>query len=914
MVVVEVSATVVDGVTTREEGVVEVVELVGVGWVEVEPVESTGEAVHAVSVSPTNTARRITLTVRTLGGTLEVERALMSTDMKWLRRAFYLVLALVVVVGVWGFYLSRRSFPTVEGEITVAGLEAPVEVIRDAWGIPHIYAANAHDLFFAQGYTHAQERFWQMDFWRHVGSARLSEMFGSGQVEADMFLRSLRLVESTEEELAQMHSSAREILQWYADGVNAYLSEHDGAEVSLEYGILALTNPSYEIEPWTPINTLTWAKMMSWDLSGNMRTEIMRAVLSSDLSPERIAQLFPPFPPEHPVIAPEDQSVDAGSDAIAEIPSAAIPALIEAGQRAESVYALTGGGFEGIGSNNWVIGGGLTESGMPILANDPHLPIQMPSIWTPIGLHCTAECDFQLVGFSFAGVPGVVIGHNDRIAWGVTNQAVDTQDLFIERVNPDNPDEYEVNGEWVPFDVQTEVIKVAGGDDVTFESRWTRHGPVISGTFLEEGELDGATSVDLPAEYVVALSWQSLYRSSIAEAVINLNLASNYEEFRVALSFWDIASQNVVYADVDGNIAYQATGEIPIRASGDGSIPVPGWTSEYDWIGLVPYDALPRMLNPPRDYVATANQPVLEPGHLPFFGVEAAYGYRGQRIEEMIAATSGHTVASSQAMQLDSRDGGAAIVVPFLLALDAGDDPVIMEVQSILSAWSTGEEAYQARADSTGAAVYNAVWRQLLANTFHDDLPEDYWPVGGGRFFQLVKGLLESADDPYWDDTRTDGIETRDQILRQSILDGYAELTALAGSDSSRWSWGGIHIARFVNQTLGKSGIPPIEWLFNRTAPRRVGGGTAIVNAVGWDASESFEAAGIPSMRMVIDMSDFSNSFFVNATGTSGHAFHPHYDDMIALWADGGYVPMHWDRDALSAEAVSTLTMVPGQP
>ena len=831
--------------------------------------------------------------------------------MKWLRRVFYLVLVLVVAGGSYLFYLSRQSFPTVEGEMEVAGLDAPVEVVRDEWGIPHIYASNAHDLFFAQGYTHAQERFWQMDFWRHVGAARLSEMFGSSQVDTDIFLRSLRLVASTEEELAQMHSSVREILQWYADGVNAYLSQREGAEVSLEYGILALTNPGYEIEPWTPINTLTWAKMMSWDLSGNMRTEIMRAVLSAGLPPERIAQLFPDYPAGHPVIAPDSQRAESKSSITAHIPPAAIPALIEAGKAAEAVYALTGGGFEGIGSNNWVIGGSLTESGMPILANDPHLPIQMPSIWTPIGLHCTSGCDYQLVGFSFAGVPGVIIGHNDRIAWGVTNQAVDTQDLYIERVNPDNPDEYEVDGEWVPFDVKTEVIKVAGGEDVTFESRWTRHGPVISGTFLEDGELDDVKSVDLPEEYVVALSWQSLHRSSIAEAVINLNQASNYEEFRVALSFWDIASQNVVYADLDGNIAYQATGEIPIRASGDGSVPVPGWTSDYDWIGLVPYDALPSMLNPPRDYVATANQRVLEPGHLPFFGVEAAYGYRATRIEDMIAASSNHTVASSQAMQLDSRDGGAAAVISFLLALDAGDDPVVAEVQSILSGWSTGEEAFQARADSTGAAVYNAVWRHILANTFHDDLPEDYWPGGGDRFFEVMKALLESPDDAYWDDARTGGVETRDDILRQSILDGYAELTALAGSDSSRWTWGGIHVARFVNQTLGKSGIPPIEWLFNRTAPRRVGGGTAIVNAVGWDASESYEATGIPSMRMVVDMSDFSNSFFVNATGTSGHAFHPHYDDMITLWADGGYATMYWERQAIPAEDATTLRMVP---
>ncbi len=539
-----------------------------------------------------------------------------------------------------------------------------------------------------------------MDFWRHIGSARLSEMFGASQVETDKFLRSLRFEESVDEELARMHTDARDILQWYADGVNAYLAGHDGADVSLEYGILALTNPGYEIDPWTPANTLTWSKMMAWDLGGNMRTEIMRAVLSSDLSVERINQLFPSYPPDHPVIVPADQHAEATRQT-ASIPPEALPALVRAGRGAETVWTLTGGGFEGIGSNNWSIGGSLTESGMPILANDPHLAIQMPSIWFPVGLHCTSGCDYQLVGFGFAGVPGIVIGHNEHIAWGVTNEAVDAQDLYIERVNPEDPGEYEVEGEWVPFDTRTETIKVAGGEDITYETRWTRHGPVISGTFLEEGQLDGAEAIELPEEYVVALSWQSLHRSSVAEAILNLNAARNYEEFRTAVSFWDIAPQNIVYADVEGNIAYQSTGEIPIREQGDGGWPVPGWNSEYEWTALVPFESLPRMFNPPRGYVATANQPVIAPGNLPFLGLEAAFGYRGDRIEDMIQTTRSHTIETSMEIQFDSRDGGAANVVPFLLAAGApvvtGDSRNFDSVRTQLEAGPRGACGFDRR-------------------------------------------------------------------------------------------------------------------------------------------------------------------------------------------------------------------------
>ncbi len=831
--------------------------------------------------------------------------------MKWLRRILIGLVAVVLVLGIFMIFLVRRSFPTVDGVLEVSGLQDQVDVVRDEAGIPHIYAANAHDLFFAQGYTHAQERFWQMDFWRHIGSARLSEMFGASQLDTDKFLRSLGLVESAEEELATMPLETRQILEAYADGVNAYLAEHDGAEVSLEYGILPLTNPAYEIEPWTPINSLTWAKMMSWDLSANMRTEIARAILSADLPVERIEQLYPPYPAEHPVIVPDDQKTTAEAGLHAALPPESLPALAQAGVAAEAVWALTGGGFEGVGSNNWSIGGSLTESGMPILANDPHLSIQMPSIWIPNGLHCTAECDFEVVGFSFAGVPGVVIGHNDQIAWGVTNQAVDTQDLFIEKVNPNNPDEYEVDGEWVPFEVRTEVIKVAGGEDVTFEARSTRHGPVISGTFLEVGELDDATTIDLPETYVVALSWQTLHQSSLAQAIIALNRSKNYDEFRVATSLWDIAPQNIVYADVEGNIAYQSTGEVPIRANGDGRYPVPGWASEYEWTGLVPFELMPRMFNPPRGYVATANQHIIQPGTVPFFTADAALGYRADRIETMIVGTSDHTVDSSQTMQFDTRDGGAANLVPFLLDVPDEGNEAVVAIQSLLSDWARGDEAYQARAGSAGTPAYMATWRHLLALTFHDDLPEDYWPVGGSRWFEVVKRLLDTPSDLYWDDVATSDREDRDAILHQSMIDAHDELTELLGANADKWRWGDLHAVRFENQTLGQSGIAPIEWLFNRTAPARAAGGASIVNAVGWDASASYEVDWVPSMRMVIDLDDFSKSVFVHTTGTSGHAFHPYYDNMIELWTDGEYTPMYWNRDQIDPNTSSTLTLVP---
>ena len=686
--------------------------------------------------------------------------------MRWVRRILVFLLVLAIGIGVFGFFMVRRSFPQTDGEIQVAGLGNQVEVVRDVDGVPHIYAETAHDLFFAQGYAHAQDRFWQMDFWRHIGGGRLAEMFGEDQVEADMFLRSLDFTGIAEQELAEMPAEHREILEAYANGVNAYISDRSPSQISLEYAILPLQSSGYAIEPWTPVHSLTWAKVMSWDLSWNMLQEIDRATLSATLPVERVEQLYPDFPEDKPVIVPSDQAPTAHTTQPAmELTAGPLTALLSAADRARSVWELTGGGFSGIGSNNWVVGGSHTETGLPILANDPHLAIQMPSIWYLNGLHCTArggDCNYELAGFSFPGIPGVVIGHNEHIAWGVTNESVDTQDLFIEKINPDDPGQYEFDGEWVDAEIRTETIVVGGGENVDFEVLVTRHGPIISDTYWEEPPFQGSV-LELPEPYAVSLAWQSLQPSTLVEAIIGLNQAVTYEEFRPAASKWDIAAQNLVYADVEGNIAYQSTGEVPIRAAGDGSWPVPGWTGEHEWLGFVPFEELPRMFNPPRDYVATANNRVLA-GSDPFFSVDSDHGYRAARIEDLIEASDGHSVSSAQAMQMDNRDGGAGNLMPHLLRVESENDTVLA-MQEVLTPWSEGDEPFQSAPTSPGAAAYQATWVHLLALTFHDELPEDSWPEGGSRWFEVVARLLESPDDPWWDDVSTSEVEGRDAIL-----------------------------------------------------------------------------------------------------------------------------------------------------
>ncbi|MCX6038210.1 MAG: penicillin acylase family protein, partial [Chloroflexi bacterium] len=514
---------------------------------------------------------------------------------------------LAILLSAFGVVTARQSFPQTDREIQLSGLEGPVDVYRDNMGIPHIYAASLHDLFMAQGYVHAQDRFWQMDFWRHIGSGRLSEMFGDSQVETDTFLRTLGWRQVAEQELATYDPESVAILEAYAEGVNAYLADHQGTAISLEYGILKILTPGYKPEPWTPVNTLTWAKAMAWDLRGNVDEEIERAILLKTLTPEQVAQLFPSYPADHPVIIP-------GMGRAATIPSAgrSLPDLDWASvqTRFSALDALLGPSGAGIGSNSWAVSGSLTATGMPLLANDPHLGIQMPSIWYQIGLHCrpvSAACPCEVAGFSFAGVPGVVIGHNQNIAWGFTNTGPDVMDLFIEKINPDNPNQYENNGQWVDMTLRTETITVGGGEPIPLTVRSTRHGPIISDTGGDWTDFSQQAGIELPENYAISLRWTALEPSTIFQAIWGFNKAANWDDFRQAASKFTTPAQNLLYADVQGNIGYQMPGNIPIRKNGDGTLPVPGWTDEYEWTGYIPFDKLPYVFNPSKGYIVTAN-------------------------------------------------------------------------------------------------------------------------------------------------------------------------------------------------------------------------------------------------------------------------------------------------------------------
>ncbi len=829
------------------------------------------------------------------------------------------IVVIAIVLGAVGVYLTRSSFPQTTGEVKLSGLDSPVDIYRDTSGIPQIYATTPHDLFFAQGYVHAQDRFWQMDFWRHIGSGRLSEMFGKSEVETDTFLRTLGWERIARQELKAMSADERAILQAYADGVNAYLANHKGAALSLEYAVLKLLTPGYSPELWDPINTLTWGKVMAWDLSSQGKSEIERAVLLKTLTPQQIAEIFPSYPSDHPDVVP-NFSVSA-TPLVSTAPSQNIQMLVDLAPAFQGlatsmaqVDTILGPSGSDIGSNNWVIAGSRTATGKPFLANDMHLSEQMPSIWYEIGLHCSpvnSACPFNVTGFSFAGVPGVIVGHNDRIAWGFTNVGPDVLDLYIEKINPANPNQYEVNGQWVDMTLVKETINVAKGKSVELTVRYTRHGPVVYGAPTSHQKILDTWGTALPTDFAITMRWTALEPANIFRAIFGFDAAQNWKEYRQAATYFAVPAQNMVFADIDGNIAYQTPGKIPIRLPGDnGDYPVPGWTDEHEWQGYIPFNTLPMAYNPTEGYIVSANNAVVGTSYPYLISNEWDYGFRAARIVQLIkTAPSPIDSAYIQKMHGDDYNASATYLVPLLMQLNLQDEHLI-SVRDVLRGWD-----FQNQMDQAAPAVYNVFWRAALARTFHDNLPQDYWPDGGSRWFEVMRRLVQTPNSTWWDDQNTNAKETRDDILTLAFSDAIAELEKRLGTNAAKWTWGDLHTVTFHNQSLGVSGVGPIEAIFNR-GPYPASGGESIVNATGWNADETnsqlaYQVVSLPSERLIVDFSDLPASLSVITTGESGHAFHANYADQSDLWRNIQYHPMLWGKQQVESTAKQHLVLTP---
>ena len=802
------------------------------------------------------------------------------------------VAAMAGLAGAAYYMLLKRPLAQTKGAIRLQGLNDEVEILRDRWGIPHIYASGEHDLLFAQGFTHAQDRLWQLDLWRRLVAGRLSEVMGELTVPVDRWVRTLSMRRVAEQEVDLLGDECRSLLEAYAAGINARIAQ---GRLPVEFTLLR-----YKPEPWTVADTLGWGKYISWVLSVNWESELLRAQLIKLLGPELAREL------EASQLRDAFTVVPPGTD-LAQVGPAAL-------NRAEDARPFLGPpARDGLGSNNWAVSASRTTTGAPLLANDMHLLMSLPSIWYENHLVCKESVgggSRNLSGITFPGIPGIVSGHNGSVAWGWTAGFADNQDLFIERLRRSRDAwgkskvQYEFQGEWLDAQVFEEEIGVKGGETVTEEVIVTHHGPIIN-----------SLAPDLAGEDPLALRWPSLEPNSIVEALMVITRARDCTEFREGLRTWSAPNLNVVYADTGGNIAYSYPGQIPIRAAGDGSVPVPGWTGEYEWTGYIPFEELPHQYNPPHGYVASANNRVIGEDYPYNVGTEFAMGHRYQRIVELIEARETIDIDYIKRMQFDQESPAARAMAPYLGQLQV-EDPDLAAVVQMMGEWDG-----TLGVDSPAAAVYQVFVRRmhgLVLKDRLDDLAERYRGKGptpllqdGSMFGEKAWAWLEqvlSEPDSHWFDLGQG--EKRDDVMRLALRETVDFLTTELGSEIDDWGWGKLHTLTYAHM-LGS--VKPLDRIFNR-GPYPMGGDGSTVWATGISRFDlSCEGTVGPPFRFIADLGDLRNSWGLLVPGQSGQPGSKHYDDQVQAWFEGEYHPMLYEREDVEREAEDRLTLAPEQ-
>jgi len=782
-------------------------------------------------------------------------------------------LVLLLVFGTGGAYLwLRGSLPQTEGILQIATLDAPVEVLRDADGIVTIRAQSERDAARALGYVHAQDRLWQMDFTRRSGAGRLSEVVGPATRRLDRFMRTLGLYDVAEANVEQASPALRTVLDAYADGVNAFIAEPDGP-LPLEFQLLR-----YRPEPWRPADSLVWGRLMALQLSGNWTEEILRARVALRLTPTQVADLWPAYPADGPVAL------------------ASIAADLEDLPLRDLASILPWELAPKDASNSWILAGALTASGKPLLANDPHLALSAPGQWYLVRIE-TPERTWA--GATAPGVPFLIAGHNGRIAWGFTSTHSDTQDLFVERIDPADPARYLTPTGSQAFETREETIAILGEEPDVIPVRSTRHGPVISDAVEE------AANAARKAEgehAVLSLAWPALRADDrTAEALFAINHARNWAEFQAATADFHSPQQNIVYADTSGTIGFAAPARVPVRKRGDGRLPVPGWSGEFDWDGFIPFADLPMRVNPPAQRVVVANNKIVPDDYPYFLTADWPAPYRAQRIQDLLDAKGGAStsVEGSQAIQQDVQSLAARALLPFLLQAQPQTDRG-REALDILANWDGGM-----RRDSPAPLLFYAWLHELNRALLADELDGDF-----ARFQRPKVDILRRvlSDGQAWcDDVATGPAEDCQTQLVAALESALNTLALRFPKAIGQLRWGDAHRAKFNHPVLSR--IPVLGGLFAYTVESDGGsytvnrGGVSFASASG----DLFEDVHGPGYRAVYDLANLDNSRFMIATGQSGNPLSPNYGDLVTRWRDGAYLKLVGDT---TAEA-RTLRLTP---
>lgn len=800
---------------------------------------------------------------------------------KWVLIPVSVLVGLGLVGSGGSYWMVQRSLAVTSGEIN-SGVQKPVTLHRDDRGIPHILAENEHDLFYAQGYAQAQDRMWQMELARRTVRGGLAELYGEDFIQQDLFHRTIGFQRNAEAALEKIPATTKEALQAYTDGVNAYLKE---GKLPVEYSVLRI-----DPEPWTLTDSLGISKYMAWVLGGNVTTELFLNTVAQKVGVDKALSLVEDYQKEK----------DSKQQSTAQVPAAQVSQDVRSGLLAvmdeSRKHGIPG---EGLGSNSWVVSGSRSQSGKPLLADDMHLTLQAPSYFYQN--HLEIPNGYNVTGVSFPGAPGIIVGHNDRISWGFTNLGSDVQDLYIMRRNPDNPHQFEYNGKWEDARVIEEVIKVKGQDEpFRAETVITRHGPIISDVVERMGS---RVKVSEP----LAFKWTADQFTDEITAMLMFGKAKNWDEFEKGLRHFMAPAQNVIYADVDGNIAYRANGYIPVRKPGHhGLLPVPGWTNEYEWQSYVPWEELPFTMNPAEGYIATANDKVIAGYDRHHITYEYDVPYRAQRIKEMITEKDKLTLDDMGRMQSDWKNLQAIQFRDIWLPILERETSWNEEERQMLDTLKEWMKDPVDSPDLVGPSIYHAVYNQTMERLFSSQLSEQLY------LDFISTGLVTNAMDSTYADPNPLWFQGTDDTKEKVLIDGFRNAHALLkknlGDDPKKWQWGNWHTVTFVHP-LGS--VKPLHLLFN-DGPYAYGGSHVTVGSASYSKKRNpYRAIVGAPWRFLIDMAEPAKARDVLQMGASGQIGSPHYKDQTPLWLKGEYRQMHYTRADIEANSENVLTLTP---
>jgi penicillin amidase len=798
--------------------------------------------------------------------------------MKKLRFVAGLIIVLVISIGVGVYLYLRSTLPDYKGEIITDGVSAEVEIIRDTYGMPNIYASSDKDAAFALGYCMAQDRLFQMEMLRRSVKGQLAEVLGPSFIDVDRLFKTITAPKPIEDFYDSLPPHIIGTMDAFAAGINYYLSHHDGS-LPFEFALLG-----FKPKPWTGADEMTGLYYMAWALNFSFQSEILYTAVSDKVGPELAADLFVPYPIGAPTIIPDSQS------------TASLTGLLSTIAKARSVMGTP---FPGA-SNNWVVAGFKSETGSPLLANDMHLGLMLPDIWYQAHL---VTPNMNVGGVVLPGIPLIIAGANEHVAWGFTNVMADDADFYEEKINPDDTSQYEFMGKWEDMYFVHDTIFVRDSDAVPLTVRLTRHGPIIDDILISD-------SAPLPRR-PISMRWTLFDFTDEAEALYLLDRAKNIDDIEHAASLYKCPGQNWTYADDQGNVGFWAAVGIPIRNGFIGNQILPGWDGKHEWSGYVPFDEQPHMRNPARGWIATANNKHVGDDYPYTISNSYAPPDRFIRISRMLTEKEKLNIQDFERMQGDVYMVMAETWMPLILAAVDSTELTTLQKQAFdsLRQWD-----YYADADRVAPSLFNVLFQKTMENTAKERLGDTLykaWLVNAFIAFDAMENLITQENSKWYDNPATPQVETRDSVLRHSFADAVDFLDSAYGGNISEWKWGHVHTLTLMNPFGGQ--IPVVGGLMN-AGPFPVGGAGNTVNAGLYRLGHPYAMLAGASQRHIFDLGDTDSSKWVIPGGVSGNFMSDHYDDQVDLWREVKYHPFHLERKNVEADAEEYMKIIPPPP